>query len=395
MRRFSLIILILFLTSPVYSLRKPFFGGNLRIADTLINEIDSQPIFEVNGEEIKALIPVPVEIQQQEVRLDFSGLNPDWVVELEKSVAAIQDPQNSCHWILDYPYFDHRHPNKLQMESGVLVIQSEEPDFLQAILTSPCLPPSGSEPLQAYRRTQFGFEANTNCISGRPFLDSITPTPVDAANPYLSFKLNDVDVLPVPEERFQQISTDTELNVVEGPSYFVYLITSNMDSEKVLTLISKTRIGEIAKVVLNDHAELILTQQSSPNVLASPIVIEFQIPEEDPYRLLGERLVLEWKDLGFTPAVKAGSANSKIEIVAQEVSEKNQDLFRYNLLRSRFNPSGNQPWFETWDEMETSGKLVPVLIHTTRIAARKNVVDLGVNGDSLDLADTWIVPEQQ
>jgi hypothetical protein len=395
MRRFLLIILILLLASPVYSLRKPYYGGNLRIADTLVNEIDSQPIFEVNGEEIKALIPVPVEIQEQEVRLDFSALNPDWVVELEKSVAAIQDPQNSCHWILDYPYFDHRHPNRFEMESGVLVIQSDEADFLQAILTSPCLPPSRSEPLRAYRKTQFGFEANTNCISGRPFLDSITPTPVDAANPYLSFKLNDVDVLPVPEERFHQISTDTELNVVEGPSYFIYLITSNMDSGKVLALTSQTRVGEIAKVVLNDHAEMMVAEQSSPTVSNSPTVVEFKIPEDDPYRLLGERLVLEWKDLGFTPAVKGEAANSKVEIAALEVSEKNQDLFRYNLLRSRFNPSSQQPWFEIWDELEASGKLVPVLIHTTRIAARKNVMDLGVNGDSLNLADTWIAPEQQ
>ncbi len=394
MKRFLLILLILLLASPVYSLRKPHFGGNLRIADTLIETINRRAIFNVNGEEIKALIPVPTEIRDKEVRLDFSGLNPEWLIDIEKSVASIQDHENSCHWILDYPFFDHRHPNQFQMESGILIIQSEEAEYLQAILTSPCLPPSDIEPFQAYRKTQFGFEANANCISGRPFLDSITPTPVDPANPYLSFKLNDVDVLPVPEERFQQINSDSELNVVQGPSYFVYLITSGLQPEEIARLTLETSVGEIAKAVLNDHAEVMMAQQSS-NHSGAQKAVEFKVPDEDPYRLLGERLVLEWQELGFTAAASGASGNPKIEIAAQKVSEKDQDLFRYNLLRTKFHPRGSRPWFEIWDEMEASGKLVPVLIHTTRIAARKNVVNLGVNGDSLDLADTWIIPEQK
>jgi hypothetical protein len=389
MKRFIVLFIILLISPPVYSSRKPHFGGNLRIADTLINAINKQPIFSVDGETIHAQISVPFEVRDNQVNLDFSRLNPELLVELEKVVTSIQDQADSCHWILDYPYFDHRHPNQIQLESGVLKIASEEEEYLRVILTSSCLPPSGVESLQPFRKTQFGFEANTTCLSGRPFLDSITPAPVDPANPYLSFKLNDVDVLPIPEERFLQINSDPELSVFEGSSYLIYLVTSNLQPQDIALLTSGSRVQDIAKVVLNDHAEVLIGQQTSQDTLNSPRSIEFKVPEEDPYRLLGERLVLEWQELGFTPS---STANSKIEIVSQEMTEGDEDLFRYNLLRTKFQMNGSKPWFEIWDEMEASGKILPLLIHKTQIAARKNVVNLH---GALDFANTWIIPEQQ
>ncbi|HSE42317.1 MAG TPA: hypothetical protein VLH08_16245 [Acidobacteriota bacterium] len=391
MKRLLFLLLLLILATPVYSLRKPHFGGNLRVADTLINRINNESMFSVENETIKPLVPVPAEIDDKQIQLDFSGVNPEWFVELEKAVADIQDENNSCHWILDYPYFDHRHPTKIKMEAGTLIVESEELDYLHAILTSRCLPPGQVELFQPFRKTQFGYEANTNCIYGRPFLDSITPSPIDPANPYLSFKLNDVDVLPVPEERFQQIQSDSELNVIDGPSFFVYLTTSNLKAEDVARLTSGTRIAEIAKVVLNDHAEILLSQPASSGIPASKTNVEFKVSQEDPYRLLGERLILEWQELGFT---QGNGTAAKIEVNAQEVIERDQDLFRYNILRTQFHVTGSKPWFEVWDEMESSGKIVPLLLHKTRIALRKNVVNSRSNGN-FDFANAWIIPEQQ
>jgi hypothetical protein len=140
---------------------------------------------------------------------------------------------------------------------------------------------------------------------------------------------------------------------------------------------------------LNDHADVLLAQQTSLSTFNSQKSIAFKVPEEDPYRLLGERLVLEWQELGFTPS---NTANSKIEVVAQEITDGDEDLFRYNLLRTKFQLNGSKPWFEIWDEMEAAGKILPLLIHKTQIAARKNVVNLH---GSLDFANTWIIAEQQ
>ncbi len=393
MKRLLTCLLFLILTTPAYPLRKPHYGGNLRVADSLLQRVNEQSMFVADADNIVPTAPLPVEMHETEVRLDLSRINPEWMVELESTVAAIQDYENGCHWILDYPFFDHRHPNQVQIESGVLVIRSKEADYLHAILTSRCLPPATAEPFRPFRQTQFGLEANTKCLAGRPFLNSITPAPVDPVNPYLSFKLNDVDILPVPEERFQQINADPELNIVAGPSFFVYLSTSGLRSDEIASLTSGIHIGEIARAVLNDHAEILLAQQNSQASHVAEKSVEFKIPEEDPYHLMGERFMLDWQEAGFVQAKI--SVKSRVEIVAQEILEPDQDLFRYWLLRERFRPTGNKPWYEVWDEMEASGQIIPLLIHVTRIAARKNVVNLHVGpGSLLDLASTWMVPEQ-
>ncbi|MCI0447400.1 hypothetical protein L0152_29840, partial [bacterium] len=307
------------------------------------------------------------------------------------TVAAIQDPENACHWILDYPFFDHRHPNQIQMEAGTLLIKSTDADYLRSILLSRCLPPVSAEAFRPFNKTQFGLEANTKCIAGRPFLDSITPTPVDPLNPYLSFKLNDVDVLPVPEERFQQINSDPELSIVQGPYFFVYIAASGLKPDEISSLASAIHIEEIARAVLNDHAEILLSEQNSQPHLNGQHIIEIKIPEEDPYHLMAERFLLDWQEAGFVQ----GKSKERIEIAAQEMLESDQDLFRYWLLRQHFHINSSKPWFEVWDELEASGQIIPLLVHQTRIAARKNIVNLNVrSGGLLDFANAWMVPEQ-
>jgi hypothetical protein len=390
-KKLLLLLLLLFLTTPAYSIRKPHYGGTLRVADSLLPRVNEQTLFIANEGKFTPSIALPFEIEEAEARLDLTRINPEVMVDVENAVAAIQNPENGCHWILDYPFFDHRHPNQIQMESGTLIIKSSDPDYLNAILSSRCLPPVTSEPFRAFNKTQFGLEANSGCIAGRPFLDSITPTAVDPLNPYLSFKLNDVDVLPIPEERFQQISSDPELTIVQGPSFFVYLSTSGLTPEEISKLNSAIHIQEIVHAVLNDHADILLSEQNSQTALSGQHIVEFKTPDEDPYHLMAERFLLDWQEAGFTQ----GKSEARIEIAAQEVSELNQDLFRYWLLRNRFRINGSRPWFEVWDEMEASGKIIPLLIHQTRIAARKNVVNLQVrSGGVLDFANAWMVPQQ-
>src|SRR5262245_7782520 len=258
MKKLLCLLLFLFLTSPAYSICKPHYGGALRVADSLLQKVNEQTLFIENENNATPTIQLPFEIHETEARLDLSRINPELMVDVENAVAAIQNHENACHWILDYPFFDHRHPNQIQMESGTLIIKSTDADYLNAILSSRCLPPVNAEPFRAFNKTQYGLEANSKCIAGRPFLDSITPTPVDPLNPYLSFKLNDVDVLPIPEERFQQISSDPELRIVQGPSFYVYLSTSGLSTEEISKLNSGIHIQEIAHAVLNDHAEILL-----------------------------------------------------------------------------------------------------------------------------------------
>jgi hypothetical protein len=391
MKKLISLLLLLFLTTPAYSIRKPHYGGALRVADSLLQRINEQTLFIANEDNIVPTIPLPFEIQETEARLDFSRVNPELMAEIENTVAAIQDQENACHWILDYPFFDHRHPNQIQMESGTLVIKSTDADYLRSILSSRCLPPVSAEAFRPFNKTQFGLEANTKCAAGRPFLDSITPTPVDPLNPYLSFKLNDVDVLPVPEERFQQINSDPELSIVQGPYFFVYIATSGLKPDEISSLTSALHIEEIARAVLNDHAEILLSEQNLQPHLNGQHIIEIKIPEEDPYHLMAERLLLDWQEAGFVQ----GKSEERIEIAAQEMLESDQDLFRYWLLRQHFHINSSKPWFEVWDELEASGQIIPLLIHQTRIAARKNIVNLNVrSGGLLDFANAWMVPEQ-
>ena len=78
--------------------------------------------------------------------------------------------------------------------------------------------------------------------------------------------------------------------------------------------------------------------------------------------------------------------------MALPIRAGDEDLTKYLVLRDSLpikNPSA--PWFETWDEYESSGMLLPLLIHTSNIAFRKGIQNVhpGATGYP-DLSDVWL-----
>ena len=245
--------------------------------------------------------------------------------------------------------------------------------------------------MQPFRKTQFGYEANPGCLGGRPFLDSITPVPVDPVNPYLSFKLKDVDVIQVPEDRFHQVSNDPDITVLPGPRYFLYLKSSGLTEEQMAQITASIDVKELSRTVLNDHVDILF---SSPVLVTSTMrpAILFSYPSEDPYRLLGERIAIQLKGSGF-PVSQTGAPNMpELRLFASPIVESDLDLFRYHLLKARPGSDDPRPWYEQWDDLEGSGKLVPLLIHITRIAARKSLLDLQIRSNGMpDFANWWLL----
>ena len=369
---------------------KQNYGGNLKVAEELLAGITAQQLFDTTGEKIRPLLPAPVSWEEKSVTIDFSGWGPEAAGEIERSVAGLQNTAHACHWILDYPYLDHRHSTSVQVTDGRLTVSVEDPEVLRDVLSSTCLIPEPVGALQPFQRTQFGYEANAHCVSGRPFLDSITPAPVDPLNPFLSFKLNDADVIPVPEERYSQVSRDPDLVLLPGPKYYVFIRTDGLSASSALSLGPALRIQEIAKAALNGHADVLLNV-----VPAAPIKpgvrVTLQVPQENPYKLLGERILVQWKDAGIdaTPATSGATA----QLIAFPVRSANDDVLRYQILRTHYPISDSRPWHEVWDELEATGRVIPLLLHRGTLAMRPIVRDLrtGVGGLPV-FADAWIEP---
>jgi GxxExxY protein len=81
-----------------------------------------------------------------------------------------------------------------------------------------------------------------------------------------------------------------------------------------------------------------------------------------------------------------------VELKVASIEQSDLDLFRYQLLRSKFSGNLAGSWYEAWDELESSGKLVPLLIYTGRIAVRNDIVNLRVRPDGFpDFANCWIL----
>lgn len=385
------VIFAVLLTTPAGSLIKRNYGGNIRVADVLTDRIDQYELW-AQSESFKPVVPLPYEINETSASLDLSSINPEWLAEVETAILNLQDQNNDCHWILDYPYFDHRHPTQVTIESGKITVMTQEPDFLQAILSSTCMNPAEVEALRPFRKTQFGFEANQNCIAGRPYLDSITPAPIDPANPYLAFKLNDVDVIPVPEERFLQMLGDPEVKIIPAMRYYIYLQTSGFTQQEAAALIESTPAAQVARAVLNDHAEILIAEPKAARQVLSKGV-RFIIPQDEPYSLFAQRLIVGWEQLGYKAAPATDESAPAVIIAVEQIAENTEDAFRYRLLRDRLMVSETRPWFEIWDEMEAAGTLIPVLIHQSMIAARFNIRDLKAKPDgSPDFANAWIYP---
>jgi hypothetical protein len=274
------------------------------------------------------------------------------------------------------------------------LIRSSEEEILQTILTSSCLIPSLSNSLLPFRKTQFGFEANALCPSGRPFLDSITPVEVDPVNPYLSFKLNDVDICPIPEARFEQISKDPDIAVANGPKFFLYLKTTNLSSEQVSAIVSATNTDELIAAGLNGHAESQLPQPVHRDATSflKPVTFSHSLSPDHPYGLLVKRLLVQWKEAGLPVSESETAGTSQILFHFQVIHENNFHLFLYRWLREQFGEGwSEEAWYDALHELESSGRVVPLLIHSSRIAVRREIRDLMIRPDgSPDFANCWL-----
>jgi len=371
--------LILLFALPALCVLRQQYGGNVKVAADLLEDVTSLTLPESG---------IPYHADGQTLTIDFQNLNPDTATDIEKTFLAIQDSNNACHWIQDYPYLDHTHSTSIQQdETRIISIHSDDPATIETLLNSSCLLGNKLDALHPFERTQYGYEANTDCLAGRPFLDSISPVVVDPVNPYLSFKLGDVDVISVPEDRFAQASADPQCTLIYGPKYVLYLRMEGFSPEQLSQLMNAINLKELSRAVLNDHVEILMAS-SSNNGQQQKIQAVFQNVPDGPYRLLGDRLKLQLEESGFEFSEK--SAQRSIRLLAQPV-HGNFDLTAYQIIRSNFPDQTNGVWKDSWDRLRSSGKLLPLLIHTTRVAVRTKIIDLKTRADGrLNFADCWI-----
>lgn len=387
----ALLFLILFIAFPARSVMKQNYGGNLKVAEDLLSKVSASELVAPAINQTPSLTPLSVQVDGSKATILLGNLNSDSKAEIEQGVLSLNNPSNPCHWILDYPQLGHEHTTSITVEKDYIVIQCSDPDTLPTILNSGCVLPSDLAVAIPFRQTQFGLEANPKCISGRPFVDSITPVSVDSSNPYLSFKLNDVDVFSIPEDRFQQISSDPEIRIQDGLQYYLYLETSNLTAEQALFLVSRLNPEEAAGGVLNHHLETLLSAGGEQNVSQSSN-ISFLYPSEYPFRIVGERFLLQWKEAGISVATSTSGNGAVVELKVASIEQADIDLFRYQLLKNKFSGNLAGLWYEAWDELESSGKLVPLLIYKSRIAVRNDIVNLRVRPDGFpDFANCWIL----
>lgn len=393
-KRISLLLVFSFTAFPVFAVMKQHYGGNVRVAEELLSSLSAVSLFETAQDSLKSAYPFPFRIDQNRLVAELDSLPADRITELDRSVSNLRNESNRCHWILDYPYFGHLHASSVSIEKEQLIIEAEEPEFLPLMAQSNCLLPEPVSYLPAFRKTQFGFEANTTALAGRPFLDSISPAVVDPMNPYLSFKLGEVDVFSIPEEKFREVSSDEQIKILSGPQYYVYLKTENLTPEQVSSVSYALDLHEISRAALNEHAQIYLEKKRMPGqTWKGPVYLK--IPEELPFRLLGDRIRVQLENAGFTLSAKAPSKSEPVlEISVSSVREADPDLFRYRLLREEFQIPSQLSWFEVWDELEASGRIVPLLLYESRIAVRKNLIDVrSGSGGIPDFSNAWILPD--
>ena len=389
-------ILVLLATLPVSSVTKQLYGGNVKISEDLASGLAQTHLFEVREDILYPVDRFEYEITENRLKVDLKDLPADRITEMERAIANIQQTAHTCHWILDYPYFHHNHGNGIAIENDELILTASEPEFLPVLAQSSCFIPERVGFLMPFIRTQFAYEANQNSISGRPFLDSISPVAIDPMNPYLAFKLNEVDAFSIPEEKFRQISSDEQIQVLAGPEYFLFLKSENLTPAEMLSVTSALDLSEVSRAVLNGHTELYPVEPQTSGlpreILKTPIYLK--IPDDSPYRLIGERLRIQLQNRGFLISTKALQSSARtIELRVRQVREPDVDLFRYNLLREEFHTNGESTSFEAWDQLQSSGQLVPLMSYESRIAARKNLAGLRRGSDGMpDFSNAWILP---
>jgi hypothetical protein len=382
----------LLMEAPVHSMLKQQYGGTLRAAEELLQSMDAQQFFTIHEEQIAPLYPLVYQITGNVLDLDLSSLTDARKEEIRRSIDGLQEFSHPCHWILDYPHLNHNHPTSIRFEQGKLRIEAVSAEILSALITSPCLIPVTISEFQPFRKTQFGFEANHECISGRPFLDSIVSASVDPLNPYLSLKLGDVDVVPVPEDRFHEMKNDPELRIFSGPGNFLYLKTTNLTQQEAAFIVQNLDVKELALTVLNDHAEVLITQNSGSSLIKLTSPVSFVMPAETPYRLLIERMIVQLQDTGLQVQSSPAQQNRSIQLHVLPMTVSDFDVSRYLLLRNDWQISKDRDWFEEWDDLEATGKIVPLMIHRTTIAARKRIQSLQPRPTGLpEFANCWLL----
>jgi len=386
--------LFLTLTLPVFALLKQHYGGNAKIAEDLTPVLTQFVLFAEISDHLKSDYPFPFSIQENELTIDLSSLSADKITELEQAVDSLRDESNSCHWILDYPYFHHQHPNSISVNGTKLVLRTSEPEFLSTIAQSSCFIPKNISYLMPFSKTQFGFEANQKCIAGRPFLDSISPVAIDPVNPYLAFKLNEVDAFIVPEEKFRQVVSDEQIKILPGPRFYLYLQSENITPEQMTSLTSHIQARELSSAVFNDHAELYLPEKNLPQAAVWTTPIYMKIPEGTPFRFIGDRLKVQLENAGFVISSGILPQNSPtLELSVEQLNENDLDLFRYRLLKEKTPVAAETSWFEAWDGLEAEGKIVPLMLYETRVAVRKHFVDVRSGAGGMpDFSNAWIRP---
>lgn len=397
MRRMAAATTLFILMYCIYSFGalKREYGGNLKVAEELLGTISSQTLFRDDEGTPRPRFRFPFTRDGSDLTFDLSAFDPDLFTEMEKHIAEVQKPDDSCHWILDYPYLSHNHTTVIEARDGTIRIHTESPEILAAIAESSCLVPQSAAILSPFLKTQFGYEANSTCLAGRPFLDSITPAPVDSSNPYLSFKLNDADVISIPEDRFQQISRDEDIRVMPGPKYLVFLSTEGLSQDAAAAIASTIRVWDLGRAVLNGHIEPLLN--AGPATGARPGTrVHFVYPQDPPYRLVGERIELDLREAGFDVNPPPGDVGKtgNLNLEAFPLPPGDDDIARYLLLKKYYPAeSRNLPWFEIWDEYEAEGKILPLFTHTTMLAVRKGVQDFASGPDGIpNFSGAWIEP---
>ncbi len=393
-RLFVSLIFLLAVTCTVSSVMKQHYGGNVKISDDLAAGLSQIRLFESAQDNLKSIHGMDFVIKENSLQADLSNLPADKITEIERAIAVLQQESHPCHWILDYPYFHHEHATSISVEKDRLILVAAEPEFLQLLAQSSCMIPERISYLLPFLKTQFGYEANDNSLSGRPFLDSISPVAIDPLNPYLAFKLNEVDVFSIPEEKFREISTDEQIRIQPGLQFFVFIKTENLTAQQMLSLTAVLDLSEISRAVLNDHAEFFLDEKKGGANDAWKTPLYLKVPAEAPFRLIGDRLRFQLENRGFIISTKALPKNAPmLELAVKEIKEADLDLFRYRLLREDLDVSSDTSWFEEWDELEASGKIVPLMLYESRIAVRKNLIDVRAGAGGVpDFSNAWILP---
>jgi MarR-like DNA-binding transcriptional regulator SgrR of sgrS sRNA len=72
--------------------------------------------------------------------------------------------------------------------------------------------------------------------------------------------------------------------------------------------------------------------------------------------------------------------------------DQNIDLTRYQILRKSLKYGDSRSWQETWEQLLESGSIIPLLIHTSWIAYRKDIQELKSDAAGVpDFADCWLL----